>query len=106
MNGSNLSYDEIRAALGFAARAGKLAVGDEACKKAIKLRRAKAIVLGEAAAVNTRERFTRLAGEAKLPLYIASCDIGPVIGRPGSVVAALMDEGFVIMIEKALQNRE
>lgn len=105
MNGLSLSYDDIKAALGFAAKAGRCAYGDEACKKAIKTGRAKAVITGGSAARNTRDRFIRLSEEAGVPYYEAECDIGPVIGRPGCAVAALLDVGFAGMLAKKAAAR-
>ncbi len=99
------SLEKLNTALGFAMKAGKLAVGEFAAQKAAKSGNAKLIILDPTASDNTKKQWRDACAFRDLPLVTAK-DMGEAIGKPGRMVAAATDENFSKMIIKAAENCE
>ncbi len=97
--------EKLNTALGFAMKAGKLAVGEFAAQKAVRSGSAKLMILDPAASENTKKQWRDACAFRDLPLVTAK-DMGEAIGKPGRMVAAATDENFSKMIIKAAENCE
>ncbi|MBR4634753.1 MAG: 50S ribosomal protein L7ae [Clostridia bacterium] len=97
MNDKN---SKLSSALGFAMKAGKLAVGEFAAERAVKAGKAFLMVVDEAASDNTQKQW-RDAAEFRDLALVTVPDMGKAIGRPGRMAAAVTDETFAKMIIKA-----
>lgn len=91
---------KLASALGFAMKAGRLAVGEFAAERALKSGRAFLMVVDEAASENTKKQW-RDAAEFRKTELVTVQDLGAAIGRPGRMAAAVTDGNFAIMISKA-----
>ena len=98
MNGNKLA-----AALGLAARAGKIRSGDFITEKLLKGGKAKVIILDTEASAATEERYTR-ACERMGARLIRVTGFGRFIGKPGHIAAAVTDRGFEQMILRAAEE--
>ncbi|MBQ3938487.1 MAG: ribosomal L7Ae/L30e/S12e/Gadd45 family protein [Clostridia bacterium] len=97
MNGNN---SKLASALGFAMKAGKLAVGEFAADRALKAGKAFLIVVDEAASENTQKQW-RDAAEFRRVELVTVPDMGIAIGKSGRMAAAVTDGNFAKMISKA-----
>ena len=87
-------------ALGLCKRAGKCLIGDFACEKAVKGKKAFLLVMDAQASEATKNRYEGFCSRAGLPLVTAA-DIGRAVGRPESRIVAVMEPRFAEMIQKA-----
>ncbi len=81
--------------LGLCMRAGKLETGEKAGIQAIRSGRACAVLLDEGAAKNAVKAVTDACAWHEVPLLCTpEGALGAAIGKPGRMVAAIIDEGF------------
>ncbi len=83
--------------LGLAAKAGKLAIGDEAVSDAIRHSKARLIIIASDAAANTKRRFEINPGEThckRVEIPSVKSELGMALGRNSCAVCALCDIGF------------
>lgn len=93
----------IDAALGFCARAGKLASGDFAVERTVKKGSARAVLLDECASCNTKDKWQGICAGRNIPLIILP-GIGRVTGKQDKIVFAVTDDGFYALIKKAFDE--
>lgn len=91
---------KLASALGFAMKAGKLAVGEFAAERALKAGKAFLMVVDETASENTQKQW-RDAAEFRAVALVTVPDMGEAIGKPGRMAAAVLDGNFAKMITKA-----
>ena len=97
--------DELRSALGFAMKAGKIRSGAFAAEKAVKSGAAFVAVLDENASDNTKKHWSDICRTAGIPLVFAE-DVGRAIGRESHMAACVTDKGFAAMImRKAVKTQ-
>ncbi|MDR3085000.1 MAG: ribosomal L7Ae/L30e/S12e/Gadd45 family protein [Christensenellaceae bacterium] len=84
---------KIKGYLSLAAKAGKLALGQDAIVQAAQAKSAALLLLDEQAGKNTADRIKRLAAHHEIPLILIE-DLGTGIGKHGSMAAALQDKGL------------
>ena len=81
--------------LGLCARAGKLVTGEKAVVQAIRSGGCYAAVLDGGVAPNGEKAVTQAAKTHGVPLFKAEAGrLGPSIGRPGRMAAAITDAGM------------
>ena len=81
--------------LGLCARAGKLISGEKACLQTIRSGGAYAVVLDAAAAKNAVKSITDACSHHGVTLITApEFELGDAIGKPGRMVAAIVDQGL------------
>lgn len=100
--------DKLKSLLGLARRAGKLAIGDEACMKLIRSGRAQLVILARDASENTKKKYGDKCAYYKSRLVVTGDRnaLGHAVGRSGQVVAAVEDAGFARSISACLENAE
>jgi ribosomal protein L7Ae-like RNA K-turn-binding protein len=99
--------NKIRSYLGLCMRAGKLISGDEGVLKAIRSGEAKLVIIAEDASSNAVKKFSDKCRSYQVPI-IQHCtreDLGGSIGRENRIIVAITDQGFVRMIQRALENQ-
>lgn len=96
---------ELRNALGFAMKAGKVASGEFTVDKAVKRFKAKAVVLDCEASENTKKRWQDACALRSIPIIFVA-DMGSAIGKEARMVAAILDSGFAAMVLKAAAKTE
>ena len=101
-----MNENMVRAAIGFACKAGKCFTGDYACKSMLTSGKAKYLVINTEASGNTTERFTRLCEEAGVPLLQVDFDVGDLTGRYGCKVLVITGKAFADMVKKALNSQQ
>ena len=84
---------KLSAAMGFAAKAGKLISGDFAVSKAVKGRKAKLVILDSAASDATKKKWHNACGFHRVKL-IETDSPGEKLGKDDNKVFAVIDEGF------------
>ena len=89
--------------LGLCQRAGKCQSGAFAAERALKAGKARLVLLEEAAAENTKQRFSALCAGRGTPLKLVP-EVGRAIGREGHGVMAVTDIRFANMILDALAS--
>ncbi len=96
---------KLRGYVGLAAKAGRIASGEETIVRAVRNGKAKRLLLDKDAGPNTRDRLERLARHYGLPLTYM-IDLGGAIGHASRMAAALTDEGLNRAMESAInENR-
>lgn len=82
--------------LGLARRAGKLAIGEEGCLKALRSRKAFLLILATDASANTKKRFRDKCAfyQVNLVEFGTRHELGAAVGRGAAVVLAVTDPGF------------
>lgn len=92
---------KLSMALGLSMRAGKCIAGDFACEKALKSGKAKLILVEDAASDNTKTRYREWCITRNVP-YLVIAGVANAVGKPGRMIFAISDAGFVRMIQSAL----
>lgn len=96
---------KVTALLGFARKAGKLALGNSACEKQIRCGRCMLTILAQDAARNTKDKFERLCEKANVPcIELMNMEqLGRAVGMDDKAVIAVCDQSFAFSIRKAAQ---
>ena len=89
--------------LGLCRRAGKCQSGDFAASRAVESGKAKLMLLEQAAAEATKDKYAALCTRHSVPLVLVP-EVGKAIGKPGHIVMAVTDAGFARMIQDALAS--
>ncbi len=89
--------------LGFCVKSGKLALGSEACRKAISGEKARLMLLSPTASPNTRKEFEALCKRSGVRLLMEH-DFSQAIGRPACKAAAVVEPGFAKTIQIAYDS--
>lgn len=91
---------KLGAAIGFAARAGKLACGDFAVTKAVKSSKAKLVVIDENASPATVSKWENSCKFYSVKL-VKTASPGKFAGKDAGIVFAVLDDGFAKLICEA-----
>jgi len=85
-------------------KAGRLAVGEYSCEKALRAGNAKLVIIAEDASDNTRKKFTNKAFYYKVPVVSngGRDEISKAIGRDNRVVVVVTDSGFAGSLRELL----
>jgi len=94
---------KLNMALGLSMRAGKCIAGDFACEKALKSGKAKLILVEEIASDNTKTRYSEWCKTRNVP-YLVIDGVSNAVGKPGRMIFAISDMGFVKMIQSAFDT--
>lgn len=92
--------------IGLARRAGKLAVGEEKCLKALRTRKASLVILAADASDNTKKRFRDKCAFHKAALLEAGTrhELGAAVGRGMAVVMAVTDPRLADGIQRTISK--
>ena len=87
-------------------RARKLAYGTDMCMDSIKFNKAKLVIVAEDASDNTKEKFTKICNDNKIPIYIIGnkFDLSKCIGKDNKTVFAVLDTNFTKSINKLIED--
>lgn len=98
----------VRALLGFAQRAGRVASGYAAVLRAIGKRKAKLVILALDASPRTRRSVEEAAASGGVPVVLwgSMAGLGEALGKPDRAVVAVCDDGFARALRAALQAGE
>ncbi|MDL2234914.1 hypothetical protein LJC07_02020 [Christensenellaceae bacterium OttesenSCG-928-L17] len=91
---------KVLGAVGLARRAGKCITGDFAVERAVKGGKALLVIVDASASDATKKRYQTICNTHAV-LYREFPGAGAAAGKPGGKIIAIVDEGFVGMIEKA-----
>lgn len=82
--------------LGLAARAGKVATGEEACMRAVQTGKARVVIVAEDAGANAMKKILDKCGTFGVPVRIlySRVELGRAVGKATRVVVAVTDTGF------------
>jgi ribosomal protein L7Ae-like RNA K-turn-binding protein len=96
----------ITGLVGLARRSGRLAVGFDACARAIGQRKAKLIILAQDLSSSTATKVRNRADERQVPLIVhgSKARWGKALGRDEVGVMAVLDSGFAEAIMRKLKN--
>jgi ribosomal protein L7Ae-like RNA K-turn-binding protein len=94
--------------LGLSARAGELVMGETLCQKAIRMRKAKLVIISEEASPNTLKKFVNMCKYYKTDYVVVGNKeiLGKAVGKGSRTVLAVTDEGLKEALLKQLQNSE
>ena len=89
-------------ALGLARRAGKLGLGHDAVKEAVRRGRARCVVFSADASQRLRGEITALSGDDVTVLHteLTTEDIAAAVGKRAAVVS-VNDEGLSVLVKSA-----
>ena len=92
--------------LGLARRAGKLAIGEEGCLKALRSRKAALVILAADASANTKKRFRDKCAYYQVPLIERGSrhELGLAVGRGTAVAMAVTDAGLANGILRSISE--
>ena len=90
--------------LGMSFKAGKLALGESAARKALLSGKAELVIFAADCADNTRKKLELLCKEQNTPIIIFSVkeNLGKALGKDGKAVLALTDKGFAEAVKKII----
>lgn len=93
---NNITMSKIYGMVSLSMKAGKLAVGEERAKEAIKSGEAHLIIIADDASDNTKKKFSDMAAYRNVPLIsiFDRYQFGRLIGKKFSVSAVVTDKGF------------
>ncbi len=91
---------KLCSAVGFAMKAGKLKTGDFAVEKLVRAGKAQLVLIDRDASENTRRKYTRLCESTRTQCCFIP-QLGSSIGKPGRMLAAVIDKNFSDMIRGA-----
>ncbi len=93
---NDITMSKIYGMVSLSMKAGKLAVGEERAKEAIKSGEARLIIIADDASDNTKKKFSDMAAYRNVPLIsiFDRYQFGRLIGKKFSVSAAVTDKGF------------
>ena len=99
--------DKVISLLGLAERAGKIASGEFATEKAVKIGKARLVIVADDASDNTKKKFRDMCKYYQVPLacYAQKEVLGHGIGKEFRASLAVLDSGFAKAIEKQLDNK-
>ena len=99
--------DKVISLLGLAERAGKIASGEFAAEKAVKIGKARLIIVAEDASDNTKKKMKNMTAFYETPLYVygSKDDLGHCIGKEYRSMVAVLQPGFSKSVMKQLDNR-
>jgi ribosomal protein L7Ae-like RNA K-turn-binding protein len=94
--------------IGLAQRAGKVVSGEFATEKAVKQRKAAAVVVAGDSSDNTKKNFRDMCTYYNVPYYEYSdkVTLGNAIGKQFRASLAVIDANFGDQIKKLLGNSE
>lgn len=87
-------------AIGLCMKAGRCRSGDFTVEKLARAGEARLVLLDAQISAATRERYERLCSREQIPLLTIQA-LGAAIGKPERMVAAVTDQGFANMIQRA-----
>lgn len=92
--------------LGFARRAGRLAVGAGPVERAVARRQAKALVIATDASMRARRHARRYADQRRIPLleWGTKASLGAALGKSEVGIAAVLDDRFALTLSEALKG--
>lgn len=99
---------KLQALLGFARAAGKLEVGRVACRKAVQIGRAKALVIASDASPSTLADIEKLGEAFGVKVYqvdAAMSELGQMVGRPPVAVVCITDRHFAAELKKLIGSK-
>ena len=90
--------------LGMSLKAGRLALGESAARKALLSGKAELVIFASDCADNTRKKLELLCEKQNTPIIIFSVkeNLGKALGKDGKAVLALTDKGFAEAIKKII----
>ena len=93
---NDITMSKIYGMVSLSMKAGKLAVGEERAKEAIKSGEARLIIIADDASDNTKKKFSDMAAYRNVPLIsiFDRYQFGKLIGKKFSVSAVVTDKGF------------
>ena len=93
--------------IGLAARARKLAAGEDLCVKSIRSGSAKAVLLDAGAGPNTTKSVADACRYYDVPLVkLPEGELGRAIGRSGRMTAAVLDGGMAKRILELVETSD
>lgn len=100
--------DRVYALLGLARRAGRVAVGTEACRKAMSAGRVRLVLVASDAGGDTARRFECLSRRygCRWRQWGEKGRLGAAVGGTVYAVVGITDESFARGIEKALRGHK
>lgn len=100
--------EKIESYLGFAKKAGKLAVGTDTCIRLMEKRKIKLLIIASDLAVNSRKKILIKAENNKVPYRVFSTkeELSIITGERLSGVFGITDENFAASILGELAKKE
>ena len=95
--------EKINKLLGFARRAGKLAIGRSAVETADKQKKLKLVILAEDATPKAERVVLHLRGVASIR-YSTKDGLGELLGRSEVGMVGILDQNFAVSIRHAAAN--
>ena len=96
---------KLNSAIGFAMKAGRLKSGDFVTEKLLRAKNAKIALIDGTASDNTKDKYRAICESTGIQLVEVE-ELGRWIGKPGRMVAAVTDEAFTQMIQRALAQEK
>ncbi|HHY92292.1 MAG TPA: 50S ribosomal protein L7ae [Firmicutes bacterium] len=89
--------------MGLARKAGRLQVGEQACRQALSKGQAELIILAGDSSERTQRVFRRLGGEFRVPvcLFTLKAELGRRLGRDQVAVAVVTDAALARAVYQA-----
>lgn len=100
---------EVLRFLGLMRRAGRLSTGEESTGQAVRVGKARLLLLASDASPNARKRAEAFALRGRLPLLTLTDDKGTLsdaLGIPPAAMFAVCDEGFAKALQEKLRSSE
>ena len=96
---------KLRGLLGLATRAGQMLIGSGRALEHVRQEKSNLVFLDETASDNTRKRFTDACQSHQADCKVLSKGVlGQAIGKPGTMVAAVLPGGIADKLSEAMKN--
>lgn len=101
-----MEQNRTAALIGLAMKAGKIAGGEFAAERAVKMQEAELLILAEDASENTVHKFTNMAAYREIPVcrFLNKTELGRAVGRGERSCLAVTDSGFAQSILKKIKT--
>ncbi|NLA53108.1 MAG: hypothetical protein GX858_01935 [Clostridiales bacterium] len=96
---------KLRGLLGLATRAGQMLIGSGRALEHVRQEKSRLVFMDEAASDNTKKRFTDACQSHQADCRVLSKGLlGQAIGKPGTMVVAVLPGGMADKIIEAINN--
>ena len=102
-----MAEQKLRGLLGLSTRAGQMLIGSGRALEHVRQEKTKLVFLDEAASDNTTKRFTDACRSHEVDCKVLTKGLlGQAIGKPGTMVAAVLPGGIADKLSEACQESD
>lgn len=103
-----MQRNKVLSLAGLAAKAGKIASGEDMVENSIRSGEGRLVIVAEDASANTRKKFSDKCNYYQMPILFMGTkeELGKAIGKEFRASIAVLDEGFAKAMLEAESQRQ